>query len=266
MNKKFIIHSLIWLLISCYICLDFCYSATLEENIQKMIYETLKYNEDTLKELTEKQRNQIKEEKPVIQLIKVEGEKSNEERENFSKTVVIINETAESLFNVLIDLNNYSKNFESVKISKVLETKDEEGKKEEKEKKAIIYYQQVGLPIVPAINSYMKITHYKKDSNNDGNPEQYVLWWRQEKEYSGKIKDKNGKPIENNLIYNFGSWNIIPLEEKKSLIFYNIISEPEFYVPAIVWAKANTWVGIPNVLKELKKASLKEEYKKGNYK
>ncbi|MDD5223730.1 MAG: hypothetical protein PHE84_07050 [bacterium] len=218
---------------------------SIDQAVAATIEKTKNYSTADLQALTPAEKAKFEKGEPVIRLIKVEGEGGGD-RENFAKTVVLLDADPEVVYEVLVDLANYPKYFSSVKKTVVFERGKENGLDYQ------IYLQQVHLPVIPDVYAYIKLFSQKVDGNGDGKTDKYLVWWVEDDRKL--LQDEKGKDLKPNLKYNYGSWNVQPYEGK-SLIFYHEITSPNFWVPKMAWTKANTWVGIPQVLEDLQKSA-----------
>jgi hypothetical protein len=218
---------------------------SIDQAVAATIEKTKNYTPADLRDLTPAEKAKFEKGEPIIRLIKVEGEGGGD-RENFAKTVVLLDADPEVVYEVLIDLANYPKYFSSVKKTVVFERGKENGLDYQ------IYLQQVHLPVIPDVYAYIKLFSQKVDVNGDGKTDKYLVWWVEDDKKL--LQDEKGKDLKPNLKYNYGSWNVQPYQGK-SLIFYNEITSPNFWVPKMAWTKANTWVGIPQVLEDLQKST-----------
>ena len=218
---------------------------SIDQAVMATIEKTKNYSPADLQDFTPAEKAKFEKGEPVIRLIKVEGEGGGD-RENFAKTVVLIDADPEVVYKVLVDLANYPKYFSSVKRTDVFERGKESGLDYQ------IYLQQVHLPVIPDVYAYIKLFSQKVDMNGDGKTDKYLVWWAEDDRKL--LQDEKGKDIKPNLKYNYGSWNVQPYRGK-SLVFYHEITSPNFWVPKMVWSKANTWVGVPQVLEDLQKSA-----------
>jgi len=218
---------------------------SIDQALKATIEKTKNYSPADLRDLTPAEKGKFEKGEPIIRLIKVEGEGGGD-RENFAKTVVLLDADPEAVYEVLIDLANYPKYFSSVKRTDIFERGKENGLDYQ------IYLQQVHLPVIPDVFAYIKLFGQKVDGNGDGKTDKYLVWWAEDDRKL--LQDEKGKDLKPNLKYNHGSWNVQPYQGK-SLVFYHVITSPNFWVPKMAWTKANTWVGIPKVIEDLEKSA-----------